>query len=547
MEDNTKAIGLTAHQVDVTSAEDIDPDTLAYGLELVEQEKVTSIKSVLASHYKAAAWGVMLSFALVMEGFDMNVVNSFYGQPAFQRKFGDLQPDGSYNVSAKWQSAIGNMASVGTLIGLIITGYCQEAFGARKTYAVGMLAMIATIFLAVFAQNLPMLLAAELLMGIPWGMFQTLSTAYAAEICPIRLRGLLASFVNMAWGIGIFLSSGVTRATLKIDSNWAWRLPYALQWVWPVPLFVGALLIPESPWWLVRKGRIDDAKRALERLARPGYYDERKLDAYVAVMKHTDDLDRAEAAKGSYKECFQGTNLRRTEIMFGVWLCQIWDGQYITSYGVVFFEAAGLAAETAFDINLSLNSMFIIGTMVGWCLIPHFGRRTLYLAGMLLQALLLLITGILGVVPSRPGITYGIGAILILINFVYNVTIGPLCYTISGELPSSRLRTRSIAMGRFVYSACSIAVGQLNPHMMNQTAWNWGAKSGWFWLGTNALCTLWCFFRLPETGKFSFAELDILFANKVPARHFTKVKIDDAAGHGAIHPAEGKLEVSHSD
>lgn len=82
--------------------------------------------------------------------------------------------------------------------------------------------------------------------------------------------------------------------------------------------------------------------------------------------------------------------------------------------------------------------MFIIGTIVGWfcesaCVaqltpvIPHFGRRTLYLAGLLLQALLLLITGILGVVPSRPGITYGIGAILILINFVYNVTIGPLC------------------------------------------------------------------------------------------------------------------------
>lgn len=220
IEDDTKAIGLTAHQVDVTASDDIDPDTLAYGLQLVEQEKATPIKTVLRSHYKAAAWGVMLSFALVMEGFDMNVVsgaasplalhlqthtpqvNSFYGQPAFQRKFGDLQPDGSYNVSATWQSAIGNMASVGTLFGLIITGYTQEAFGARKTYAVGMLAMIATIFLAVFAKNLPMLLAAELLMGIPWGMFQTLSTAYAAEICPIRLRGLLASFVNMAWGIG---------------------------------------------------------------------------------------------------------------------------------------------------------------------------------------------------------------------------------------------------------------------------------------------------------------------------------------------------------
>ena len=54
---------------------------------------------------------------------------------------------------------------------------------------------------------------------------------------------------------------------------------------------------------------------------------------------------------------------------------------------------------------------------------------------------------------------------------------------------------------------------------------NWGAKSGFFWVGTGLLCILWSWFRMPETGGFSFAELDILFANKVSARKFKSVVI----------------------
>lgn len=61
---------------------------------------------------------------------------------------------------------------------------------------------------------------------------------------------------------------------------------------------------------------------------------------------------------------------------------------------------------------------------------------------------------------------------------------------------------------------------------------NWGAKTGFFYAGTTALVTIWTYFRVPETGGFSFAELDILFTNKVPARKFTNVRIrDEVAGH----------------
>lgn len=75
---------------------------------------------------------------------------------------------------------------------------------------------------------------------------ETLSTAYAAEICPLAMRGYLTAFVNMCWGFGLLLSAGVVRASLELDSQWGWRIPFMIQWVWPVPLFVIACFAPES-------------------------------------------------------------------------------------------------------------------------------------------------------------------------------------------------------------------------------------------------------------------------------------------------------------
>ncbi len=71
----------------------------------------------------------------------------------------------------------------------------------------------------------------------------------------------------------------------------------------------------QGAWWLVRKGRYDEAKATLVRTAKEGYYDDKNLDGYIATMKHTDLVDKVESSQGSYKECFTGTNLRRTEIV----------------------------------------------------------------------------------------------------------------------------------------------------------------------------------------------------------------------------------------
>jgi SP family general alpha glucoside:H+ symporter-like MFS transporter len=89
-----------------------------------------------------------------------------------------------------------------------------------------------------------------------------------------------------------------------------------------------------GPWWLARHGRYEDAKVVLRRITSPTYWDTRDLDAYVAIMKHTDDMEKAEGAQGSWLELFKGTNLRRTEITVGTWIIQVWNGNLITTLTV---------------------------------------------------------------------------------------------------------------------------------------------------------------------------------------------------------------------
>jgi SP family general alpha glucoside:H+ symporter-like MFS transporter len=138
----------------------------------------------------------------------------------------------------------------------------------------------------------------------------------------------------MCWGIGIFLSSGVVRATLEIEGDWStfififrcfisllnastsgWRLPFVIQWVWPVPLMIGAYLAPESPWWLVRQGRHEDAEKTVLRLTNPELFTPEDAKRSVANMIHTTALERQVQDGTSYIQCFKGIDARRTEIV----------------------------------------------------------------------------------------------------------------------------------------------------------------------------------------------------------------------------------------
>jgi hypothetical protein len=93
-------------------------------------------------------------------------------------------------VPADWQAGVNNAASGGQIIGLLINGWAQTKYGYRTVYMIGMVAMASCIFVLFFAVNIEMILVGNLLAGIPWGIFQVITTAYASEVVPPALRGV---------------------------------------------------------------------------------------------------------------------------------------------------------------------------------------------------------------------------------------------------------------------------------------------------------------------------------------------------------------------
>ena len=145
---------------------------------------------------------------------------------------------------------------------------------------------------------------------------------------------------------------------------------------------------------------------------------------------------------------------------------------------------------------------------------------------------LMIIIGALGIPQAmRPdsGYSWAIGSILIVSSFLYNCTIGPLTNTLCSEIPSALLRSKSIVLARWVYTLVNIIVSVLNPYMLNPTAWNWSAKSGFFWGGWCLIAVVFAFFRVPETKDRTTAELDLLFERKITPRAFSKNPVDLAA------------------
>lgn len=323
----------------------------------------------------------MLSTAVVMEGFDIVLIQSLLAVDSFKQAFGSQLPDGIYQLTAAWQAGLTNGAIVGEMLGLMINGIIADRFGFKKTMLGALSVVIALIFIPFFATNLVQLLVGLILMGIPWGVFQTLTTTYAAEICPTGLRPYLTTYVNLCWVMGQFIASGVLVGVQGRSDHWAYRIPYALQWIWPVPLIIGVLFAPESPWWLMRRGRIDDARHMLKRLNRHGTPDS-VVEDVLTMMKQTNELESMTHEGTSYSDCFKGVDLRRTEIACVVWLIQTVAGATFMGYSTYFYESAGLASKHAFSLSLGQYALGGIGTVLSWFLMSYAGRRTLYLSGL---------------------------------------------------------------------------------------------------------------------------------------------------------------------
>ena len=333
----------------------------------------------------------------------------------------------------------------------------MEWFGRKKTFGVCVILTTGFIFIQFFARSLPVLLAGELLGGLVLGTYAVIAPAYASEVCPVALRGVLTSYINLCFVIGQLIANGVIAGTSQLDTHWAYSAPFAAQWVWPLVILIGWPFAPESPWWLVRMGRIDDAEHALRRLASNTV----DVKPTLAMIIETDRLELELEAGTTYWDCFKTINLRRTEIAIGVYAIQVISGIYLVGYATYFFELAGLPVAKAFDMSVGFLALGFVGTCFSWVLLIRFGRRAIYNTGLAILAVLLLIIGILDCVPgyeNKPSVIWAQSSLMLIWNFCYDFSVGPVCFVILCEISATKVRSKTIAVATAVQAMFGIVM-----------------------------------------------------------------------------------------
>jgi len=349
------------------------------------------------------------------------------------------------------------------------------------------------------------------------------------------------------WGLGQVIGIGSIKGTLNRTDEWSYRIPYALQWMWPLPLGLGIFLAPESPWWLVRKGRIADAKKSLLRLTSLNRETNFDADETVAMIAHTTALEQEITRGSSYLDCFRGTDPRRTEIVCMCWAIQNLSGNSFSGYSSYFLTQAGLDPSTSYSFALGQYSINMVGVFGVWLIMSWgVGRRTLFLYGLCGLFTMLMIMGFLGIPKNRDAAAMATGSIMIIWAAVYQLSVGTVTYSLVAELSTRRLQIKTVVLGRNLYNVVGIICSVITPYMLNPGDWNWGNYAGFFWAGACFLCIIYTYFRVPEPAGRSFAELDLLFERKIPARKFasTEVNVFELEVHGdLVEQAEKGLSV----
>ncbi|KAJ4218936.1 hypothetical protein NW759_008089 [Fusarium solani] len=491
------------------------------------QEHSFGVFQALKTYKRAAFWSILISTTVIMEGYDVTLLSSFYGYPSFRKKYGAwLDEDNGHQISANWQQKFNCLGAFANIIGALMNGWATAKWGHRKVLMASLFWLTAFIFVVFFAPNIEVLLVGQFLCNIPWGVFATTGPAYAAEVTPLAIRGYLTAYVNLCWCIGQFISAGVLKGLVNNSTEWSYRVPFAIQWVWPVPLFIAAWMAPESPWYLVRTNQLDEAKRSLERLSEPEH--DINIDATVAMMVHTNKLEIEERAGVTYWDCFRGSNIRRTEIACMGFLSQITNGGALCYSGSFFFQQTGIGADASYGIALGGTGIAFVGTIISWFYISKWGRRTIWLAGFSSLVVILWVIGFLALAKQTTALAWAQSLLCIVWLAAYSMSVGPIIYTLVAEIGSTRLRTQTVVLARSTYYVGNIICGGLlQPQLLSPGAWNAKGKTAFFWAGLATLTLVWGYFRMFETKGRTFGEMDYMFQKGIPARKSANYKINE--------------------
>ncbi|KAF7529965.1 hypothetical protein PCG10_004940 [Penicillium crustosum] len=477
-----------------------------------EHEQHLTLKEVARKHPKLLLWTFFWCMCALGWGFDTQVNGSIIGVPSFRSYYGD-KFQGDAVIPAEWLSAFNITSSVGQFFGGFVCSWIADRIGRKKSLSIGVIIVTGGIFGETWSSTRAAFVVSKLILGVGVGFYLTLGPITCSEFSPVVLRGYTTSGVNLAIAMGQLISNSVTKGFGDRVDVWGFRAPFLVQLVFSILLFTGSIFSPESPYYLVQRGCIDEARISLQRLYGSDFDVEPKLDTIKVTVE-------AEACceKASYALAFQGTNRIRTLISMGVFACQHFAGIiFVLSFSTYFFQLAGLSTSNAFDLGVGLTACGVAGNICSWFLVHRLGRRPIFLGGMVACTTILFLIGIMDVIPTNSA-KWVMSSLTVVYSFVYFLTIGAVAFVLLGEVSSVTLRARTTALATATQAIFGIIMFFAVPYMVNPDAGNLKGKVGFIFGGLSLAATIVCFFYIPELRGKTNAEIDTMFQKHVQPR-----------------------------
>ncbi|SDZ17384.1 MFS transporter, putative metabolite transport protein [Amycolatopsis xylanica] len=271
---------------------------------------------------------------------------------------------GAFQLSGAMAGVIGSASLVGMFFGGLVFGYVTDRIGRQKVYLADIAAFIILSLLQFFATDPWQLTVLRFLMGIAIGADFAIAATIASEFAPQRSRGPLLVVLVTMWSVGAATAYVAGWAMLSLgDDAWKWMLASsAIPAALILMLRIGT---PESPRWLLSKGRTEEAREVLTKMLGPG--------------ADFSDLEADTDSRTRYGDIFRGRYRKRTLFVCVFWACQLLPIYAITTYQPTILHSLGLAEGNASYLGaVIIQIFFVLGSLSG-ALVVNKGRRKLLL------------------------------------------------------------------------------------------------------------------------------------------------------------------------
>ncbi len=391
---------------------------------------------------------------------------------------------------------------IGAMAGAIGCGPLADRFGRRLS-----ITGAATIFaigavLAASAPNVGTLITARVILGIAVGAASVLVPLFIAEAAPPATRGKLVSFNQLMITIGILVAY-LTNAAFAYDGGWRWMFGLAL--IPSAALGIGMLFLPETPRWLVEKGRIEEAKSVLLRLRGP-----RIAAVELADIQRTKS---AEQHKSTLRDLAKPWV--RPALIAGVGVSVIGQASGINTviyYAPTIFNATGLGPAAAILATAGVGAVNVVMTLVGMSLVDRAGRRMLLMIGFAIMTVSLLVLGLVLLPNPLPASAGWIAIICVAVYIAaFAVSVGVVVFVLPSELYPLSIRGSAMSATLLCNWGMNFVVSLTFLSLFNSLG-----RSPVFWLYAVVCALGWLFAvkLVPETKGRSLEEIESWLRSK---------------------------------